>query len=45
MEKKRKIIQISVFPIIFVTDSFKKPEKFKCGIFQMAVLNQFEDMH
>ena len=42
---KIKIVQITVFPIIFVTDCLKNLQSFKCGILQLLILNQIEDMH
>ena len=37
--EKQKIVQIVVFPIIFVTDCLKKSKNFKCDILLLIVLN------
>ena len=42
--EKHKIVQIAVFPIIFVTDCLKNLQNDKCGILQLLILNQVEGM-
>ena len=44
MGQKHKIVQIAVFPIIFVNDYLKKLKNLKCGILHLLVLNQIEGM-
>ena len=44
MGQKHKIVQIVVFPIIFVNDYLKKLKNLKCGILHLLVLNQIEGM-
>ena len=44
MGQKHKIVQIAVFPIIFVNDYLKKLKNLKCGILYLLVLNQTEGM-
>ena len=39
---KHKIVQIVVFPIIFVTDCLKNLQNFRCGILLLLILNQIE---
>ena len=43
--EKHKIVQIALFPIIFVTDCLKNLQNFKCDILQLLILNQIEDMY
>ena len=45
MGEKHNIAQITVFTIIFVTDCLKNLKNFSCGILQLLILNQIEDMH
>ena len=40
--KTSEIVQIAVFPIIFVTDCLKNLKNFKCAILQLVVFNHFE---
>ena len=42
--EKHKIVQIAVFPIIFVTDCLKNLQNDKCGILQLFILNQVQGM-
>ena len=42
---KHKIVQIAVFPIIFVTDCLKNLQNLKCDILELLILNQIEGMH
>ena len=43
--EKHKIVQITVFPIIFVTDCLKNLQNVKCVILQLLILNQIEGMY
>ena len=43
--EKHKIVQIAVFPIIFVTDCLKNLQNFKCGILLLLILNQIESIY
>ena len=43
--EKHKIVQITVFPIIFVTDCLKNLQNFTCVILQLLILNQIEGMY
>ena len=43
--EKHKIVQIAVFPIIFVTDCLKNLQNLKCGILELLILSQIEGMH
>ena len=43
--EKHKIVQIEVFPIIFVTDCLKNLQNFKRGILQLLISDQIEGMH
>ena len=43
--EKHKIVQIAVFPIIFVTDCLKNLQSFKYGILLLLILNQIEGMY
>ena len=43
--EKHKIVQIAVFPIIFVTDCLKNLQNLKCGILELLILSQTEGMH
>ena len=40
-----KVVQIAVFPIIFVTDCLKNLQNFNCGILLLLILNQIEGMY
>ena len=41
----KRIVQIAVFPIIFVSDFLKNLQNFKCGILLLFILNQIEGMY
>ena len=43
--EKHKIVQIAVFPIIFVTDCLKHLQNLKCGILELLILSQIPGMH
>ena len=43
--EKHKIVQIAVFPIIFVTDFLKNLQDLKCSISELLFFNQIERMH
>ena len=43
--EKHKIDQIAVFPIIFVPYRLKILQNFKCGFFQLLILNQIEGIY
>ena len=43
--EKHKIVQIAVFPIIFVTDCLKNLQNFKSGILLLFILNQIEGIY
>ena len=45
MREKHKIVQIAVFPIIFVTDYLKNVQNWKCSIIEMLIQSQIEGMH
>ena len=45
MGEKRKLVQIEVFPIAFVTDSLKILQNLKCGILELLILSQIEGMY
>ena len=41
---KQKTVQIAVFPISFVTDCLKNLQNLKCGILELLILSQIEDI-
>ena len=43
--EKHKIVQIAVFPIIFVTACLKNLQNLKCGILELLSLSQIESVH
>ena len=43
--EKHQIVQIAVFPIIFVTDFLKTLQHLLCGILELLILCQIEGMH
>ena len=43
--KEHKIVQIAIFPIIFVTDRLKNLQNVIGGILHLLILNQIEGMH
>ena len=43
-EGEKHIVQIAVFPIIFVTDCLKNLQNLKCGILELLTLSQIEGM-
>ena len=43
--EKHKIVQIALFPIIFVPDCLKNMKNFECGILQLLIFDQIEGMH
>ena len=45
MGEKHKIVQIAVFPKIFVTDCLKNRQNLKSGILELLILIQIEGMH
>ena len=45
MEQKHKIVQIAVFPVIFVTDCLKNLQNFKRVILLFGILNQIAGMY
>ena len=44
-EEKHKIVQIAVFPTIFVNDCLKNLQNLKWGILKLLLLSQIEGMH
>ena len=43
--EKHKIVQIAVFPIIFVADCLKNLQNLKWGILELLILSRIEGMH
>ena len=43
--EKYAIVQIAVFPIIFVSDCLKNLQNFKCRVLLLLILNQVEVMY